>query len=80
MPPKRPFSLLGTQCQHANSLEDLEAVVAGSRRERYRAELQPDGSILLVPEDYGTAMDTKPDGSYGACAAHKCCAVSTPPG
>ena len=30
MPPKRPFSLLGTQHQRANRLDDLEAVVAGS--------------------------------------------------
>ena len=40
-------------------IDDLEAVVAGSLCERFRAKLQPDGSILLVPEDYNTAMDTR---------------------
>ena len=60
MPPKRPFSLLGTQRQRANPLNDLEVVVAGSLCERCRA-VQPDGSILLILEDYSTAMDTGPD-------------------
>ena len=61
MPPKRPFSLLGTQCQRATRLEDLEAVVAASLCEQYRAELQPDGSILLVPGDNNRATDANPD-------------------
>ena len=29
--------------------------------EQYRAELQPDGSILLLPEDYSRATDANPD-------------------
>ena len=61
MPPKRPFSLLGTQRQRATRIEHLEAAVAASLCEEYRAELQPDGSILLVPEDYSRPMDTTPD-------------------
>ena len=61
MPPKRPFSLLGTQRQRATRIEHLEAAVAASLCEEYRAELQPDGSILLVPEDYSRPTDTTPD-------------------
>ena len=61
MPPKRPFSLLGTQRQRATPLEDLEAVVAASLCEQYRAELQPDGSILLVPKDSSRPTETNPD-------------------
>ena len=59
MPPKHPFALLGTQRQRG--LNDLEGVVSGSLCERHRAELQPDGSILLLPEDYSKATDTRPD-------------------
>ena len=51
MPPKGPFSLLGTQRQRATWIEHLEAAVVASLCEEYRAELQPDGSILLVAED-----------------------------
>ena len=61
MPPKRPLSPLGKHCQRATRREDLEAVVAASLCEQYRAELQPDGSILLVPEDYSQPTDTNPD-------------------
>ena len=61
MPPKRPFSLLGTQRQCAARLEDLEAVVAATLSEQYRAELQPDGGILLVPKDYIRPTDANPD-------------------
>ena len=61
MPSKCPFSLLGTQRQRATRLEDLEAVVAASLCEQYQSELQPDGSILLVPEDYSRPTDTNPD-------------------
>ena len=61
MPPKRPFSLLGTQRQCATRIEHLEAAVAASLCEDYRAELQPDGSILLVPEDYSRPTDTGRD-------------------
>ena len=35
--------------------------MAGSPCEQYRAELQPDGSILLVPHDYNRPPDTNPD-------------------
>ena len=68
MPPKRAFSLLGTQRQRANRLEDLEPMVAVSLCERYRAKLQPNGSILLVPADYSKATDITPD-SHGATSA-----------
>ena len=61
MPPKRHFSLLGTQRQRATRIEHLEAAVAASLCEEYRAELQPDGSILLVPHDYSRPTDTDPD-------------------
>ena len=61
MPPKRPFSLFGTQRERATRIEHLEAAVAASLCEEYRAELQPDGSILLVPEDYSRPTDTNPD-------------------
>ena len=61
MPPKRPFSVLGTQRQRATRIEHLEAAVAASLCEEYRAELQPDGSILLVPQDYSRPTDTTPD-------------------
>ena len=61
MPPKRPFSLLGTQRQRATRVEDLEAGLAASLCEEYRAQLQPDGSILLVPEDYSRPTDTNPN-------------------
>ena len=60
MPPKRPFSFLGTQRQRATRIERLGAAVAASLCEEYRAELQPDGSILLVPEDYSRPTDTNP--------------------
>ena len=61
MPPKHPFSLLGTQRQRANRIEHWEAAVAASLCEEYRAEVQPDGSILLVPKDYSQPTDTNPD-------------------
>ena len=61
MPRERPFSLLGTQRQRATRIKHLEAAVAASLCEEYRAELQPDGSILLVPEDYSRPADTNPD-------------------
>ena len=35
--------------------------MAASLCEEYRAEVQPDGSILLVPEDYSRPTDTNPD-------------------
>ena len=35
--------------------------MAASLCEEYRAELQPDGSILLVPEDYSQPTDTNPN-------------------
>ena len=35
--------------------------MAASLCEEYGAELQPDGSILLVPEDYSRPTDTNPD-------------------
>ena len=35
--------------------------MAASLCEENRAELQPDGSILLVPEDYSRPTDTNPD-------------------
>ena len=60
MPPKRPFALLGTQRQRATQMEHLEAVVAASLCEEYWAELQPDGSILLVPEGCSWPTDTNP--------------------
>ena len=43
-------------------------MVAVSLCERYRAKLQPDGSILVVPEDYSKATDITPD-SHGATSA-----------
>ena len=61
MPPKRPLSLLGTQRQRATRVEDLEAGPAASLCEEDRAQLQPDGSILLVPEDYSRPTDTNPN-------------------
>ena len=61
MPPKRPFFLLGTQRQRATRLEDLVAVVAAFLCVQYRAQLQPDGSFLLIPEDYSRPTDTNPD-------------------
>ena len=61
MPPKRPFSLLGTLRQRATRIEHLKPAVAASLCEEYRAELQPDGSILLVPEEYSRPTDTNPD-------------------
>ena len=56
-----PFPCLGTQCQRATRTEHLKAAVAASLCEEYRAELQPDGSILLVPEHYSRPTDTHPD-------------------
>ena len=35
--------------------------MAASLCEQYQAELQPDGSIVLVPEDYSRPTDTNPD-------------------
>ena len=68
MPPKRlggilcnSFSLLGTQRQRATRIAHPEAAVAASLCEEYRAELQPEGGILLVLEDYSRPTDTNPD-------------------
>ena len=66
MPPKRPFSLLGTQRQRAKQIEHLEAAVAVSLCAEYWAQLQPDGSIVLVPEDYSRPTDTNPDNKWEA--------------
>ena len=40
--------------------------MAASLCEQYRAELQPDGSILLVPEDYSRPTDTNPNNKSDA--------------
>ena len=40
--------------------------MAASLCEQYRAELQPDGSIPLVPEDYTRAADANPDNNSEA--------------
>ena len=58
--------------------------MARSLCKRYGAELQPNGSILLVPEDYNTAMDTKPDIQSDTLRilwrmrSSTCCAVTWP--
>ena len=64
MPPKRPFSLLVTQRWRATQIGHREAAVAASLCEEYRDELQPDGSILLVPEDYSRPTDTNSDNKW----------------
>ena len=50
MPEKGPFSLVTSDRHITHRVDDLEAVVTAELRERYRAEVQPDGSILLVLE------------------------------
>ena len=59
--PSGPFPCWEHTRQRATRIEHLEAAVAASLCEEYRAELQPDGSILLVPEDYSRPTDTTPD-------------------
>ena len=48
MPVDGPFSQVTLARHKKRRLGDLEAVVAASLAERYEAQLQTDGSILLV--------------------------------
>ena len=48
MPVARPLSQVTSARHHKRRLGALEAVGAASLAERYEAQLQPDGSILLV--------------------------------
>ena len=50
MPEKGPFSLVTSDRHITRRVGYLEAVVTAHLREPYRAEVQPDGSILLVVE------------------------------
>ena len=59
--------------------------MAASLCEEYRNELQHDGSILLVPEDYSRPTDTNPDIKSealrvccGGCVVPRCRAATWP--
>ena len=82
MPEKGPFSLVTSDRHIRRRVGDLEAVVTAKLREPYRAEVQADGSTLLVLErsahigiSSSRITRAKHYVSYGGCAACKCCAV-----
>ena len=67
MPVKGPISLVTSHRHIRRRVGDLEAVVTAELREPYKAEVQPDGSVLLVLERTNAhSDDIVPDYKSGA--------------